>query len=347
MRCWETGTSWTGRDTTDRWFAVTSSNGVEANVSASDVDRQATVPACNRDLVVQATRWGTDHFGTATTRQAERANTGSGSYWSGYCWGFVEGAYHFNGRELPRGTACQVYESYHSRGQIHTGGTPPRGALVYWASSTSAGHAALGLGNDTVIASQGFGGQGLPISTYGLSYASGYLGWARAGSSRRLGARRPLGGSQVAPTVRAVRRCAALPGGARARGATGGRVAPGADPTSRPSRAPLRRRARVLHEPLRSLPPRRPDAWPLPLGRQRRAGGPALDRSLHVVPDWVPSSTPREPPFLYPNVRAHVPRPAPCAASVTPMCPRSADKDSRWPRRSTSLSSSASAGVSP
>jgi hypothetical protein len=99
------------------------------------------------------------------------------SPWSGLCETFVERMYGVIG-QYP--TATDNFAAQRDAGQLHTDSDPPPGALVFWSSSSSAGHVAISIGGGQVIGTTGYWGDRTAVSQYGLDYAGGYLGWAAA-----------------------------------------------------------------------------------------------------------------------------------------------------------------------
>lgn len=100
--------------------------------------------------------------------------------WSGDCAKFGHRAWSVAGISVPRGNAIDIYKVYRSRGQVHTVGTPPAGALVFW-NVTSYGHVAVSVGGNQVIGTRGMDFARLPIQQYSIAAISGYLGWVMPG----------------------------------------------------------------------------------------------------------------------------------------------------------------------
>lgn len=63
-----------------------------------------------------------------------------------------------------------------SHGYMHTTGTPPRGALVWYHNSSGTGHVVISLGEGKIIGSS-VGGR---VGVAGYQYRSGYRGWTVA-----------------------------------------------------------------------------------------------------------------------------------------------------------------------
>ncbi len=98
-----------------------------------------------------------------------------GSWWSGQCEAFVEVAY---GTRQRADSAWTHYQFRLQKGQIHTDVQPPAGAFVFYAGQD--GHTGIALGDGTVISTQGYAGNQLPVWRHHVTgLTNGYLGWAR------------------------------------------------------------------------------------------------------------------------------------------------------------------------
>lgn len=102
------------------------------------------------------------------------------TYWSGRCETFVELAFGTRSRAI---SAQENYLWRLARNQIHTDQAAPAGTLVFYGGSSD-GHVGISLGDGTVISTQGYIGDRLPVwqhRTAGLS--NPYLGWAYVDNS--------------------------------------------------------------------------------------------------------------------------------------------------------------------
>jgi hypothetical protein len=164
-----------------RWFYVTVSNGKTGFVKAERVGRQTSVANCSTNLAVMASLWttGLDHYNKKTPTAADLANmkkyfgkpadkssNGWGPMldWNGECISFAALAWLSTGatHRIYFANAIDSYYKYRSRGLVHTSGTPPRGALVYWHSYSGGkdyGHVAVSLGNGRVVTTGGYDAQ--------------------------------------------------------------------------------------------------------------------------------------------------------------------------------------------
>jgi hypothetical protein len=100
----------------------------------------------------------------------------SNHVWNGWCYNFVAHAY---GRSASGYyTAIDHYNDLRNRGMIHTSGTPPSGALVFFgtaAINNYAGHVMLSEGNGYYITAA------WPVQRVTLSWPGApYLGWSYA-----------------------------------------------------------------------------------------------------------------------------------------------------------------------
>ncbi|CAO5151396.1 SH3b domain-containing protein [Frankia sp. AiPs1] len=96
--------------------------------------------------------------------------------WSGWCEQFVEQAENFTFR-FPTALADFAWQRDH--GRLHTGGTPPAGALVFYGGG-SAGHVAVSIGGGQAVGTYGFVGQRLAVRQYPVVgfLTNPYLGWS-------------------------------------------------------------------------------------------------------------------------------------------------------------------------
>jgi NlpC/P60 family protein len=99
--------------------------------------------------------------------------TSSGAWWAWKCETFVENAYGTSGRYA---TALAHYRAV--KANIHTSGTPPPGAMVFY-NLTQWGHVGISVGGGYVISTQTPNGAAVKKHTVG--YFSNYLGWASPG----------------------------------------------------------------------------------------------------------------------------------------------------------------------
>lgn len=186
MVCWrKSSISTTEEYGTDMWFVVRNGDN-EGWVHASHVIRQTTVPWCGDDItknaeVNAASYWNQTYASSTVAGLFAGSDWAPGPYgeWSGDCVKLGYAAWHFAGRNpIARATAIKQYQAYASLGRIHTAGTPPMGALVFYTYST-VGHVNVSVGGGYVVTTNGIDGQGQANSyrTVG-SYGSAYLGWA-------------------------------------------------------------------------------------------------------------------------------------------------------------------------
>jgi hypothetical protein len=94
--------------------------------------------------------------------------------WNNQCELFVERAYGTSGR-FP--TAKDDYYWQKNNGFLHTTGTAPAGALVFFKSTTPAQHVALSIGDGLAIST------GPKVYILKISDRKDYLGWSVAPSS--------------------------------------------------------------------------------------------------------------------------------------------------------------------
>ena len=78
------------------------------------------------------------------------------SNWAGHCYAFVRGAFirgaGLGDTMLPLAPDARSAAGwYRVHGQLRSGGTPPRGALVFYDNRTPRGHVAISLGGGAVI----------------------------------------------------------------------------------------------------------------------------------------------------------------------------------------------------
>ncbi len=76
---------------------------------------------------------------------------------------------------MPKGNAINNYYYWRDRGRIQ-GGTPPRGAIVFY-NVTTLGHETISLGNGYVATTQGTDNSNLPNTVKRFDSWSNYLGW--------------------------------------------------------------------------------------------------------------------------------------------------------------------------
>jgi len=110
--------------------------------------------------------------------QDTNSGWGPGYDWSGDCSSYAALAWH-DGADVNIyfGNAAQMYQHYRGMPGFHTGGVPPRGALVFWQFSTL-GHVMVSLGDGEVAGTQGTDGQHLLTFAVPMSYENGRLGAA-------------------------------------------------------------------------------------------------------------------------------------------------------------------------
>jgi Bacterial SH3 domain len=176
---WQGGTNVNGNAT---WDKVTFSNGLTGAIS----DYYTTTPSWNSyapntgpcggtpsSREQRAMDWARSVLGNAYTN----GDLGDSNHpWNGWCDNFVAHAYGLAASGYA--TAIAHYNARNSQGQIHTTGTPPSGALVFFAAAAIngyAGHVMLSEGNGNYITTASV------ISRVSLSWPGApYLGWAYA-----------------------------------------------------------------------------------------------------------------------------------------------------------------------
>lgn len=187
MHCWIDDSPVTGLYRSARWFYVTATNGVRAFVHSSFVADQATVPHCSTHRGISASRWAAMRVGATSPTQAEAAGTGARE-WSGWCYLFAQQAHAQSHGTRPYaglGTARATFDAYSRNGRVSTNMNPdaiPIGSIVFWRSVTSAGHAAVYVGQGHVISTQGIEGQRRPVARLPLTHWGTPSGWVAPGS---------------------------------------------------------------------------------------------------------------------------------------------------------------------
>jgi hypothetical protein len=180
MICWED-------ETTGRWFWV-DFGGLVGFIKSTLVAGQISTPNCWWKSDTTTGNWAFQHLGQTYASSAE-ANLvpwawtpGSFGEWSGDCVAFAWLATHSGSLSMwVGGNAINIFNYYKANGRVHTGGVPPRGALVFWHAYNSAGvdygHVAVSAGNGWVVGTQGWDGQGLPIALSTITSHGTPLGW--------------------------------------------------------------------------------------------------------------------------------------------------------------------------
>jgi hypothetical protein len=165
------------------WFYVRAADRKTGFVPAVQVSNPEPVHACSADLAVTAALWVTHpdvwnqvHPTAAMVAELKRAyghayDFGTDDDWSSDSRAFGALAYLANGNKykLPLTNPIDTYNSYKSQGKVHTTGTPPTGALVFWHYASSYGYdyglLGISLGNRLTETAPGFDTQQLPITT--------------------------------------------------------------------------------------------------------------------------------------------------------------------------------------
>jgi hypothetical protein len=174
-----------------RWFYVTSGS-YQGFVKAERVTNQnPSSPSCLNNgseqlravaASLQATGLSEIYqvYPTATDKTNALSAYGFNDWgaqgdWSGDCVMFVGLAWWRAGQKIHHGAdAYHIAQTY----TLH-GGTPPRGAAVFWKWSTP-GHVAISLGNGMVVTTQGMDGDLLKTTDVTMAAVGAgkiYLGW--------------------------------------------------------------------------------------------------------------------------------------------------------------------------
>ena len=178
---WQGGTNVSGNAT---WDKVTFSNGLTGAIA----DYYTTTPSWNSyapntgACTTSSTReqramdWARSVLGNAYTN----GDLGDSNHaWNGWCDNFVGHAYGLAASGFA--TAIDHYNYMNSQGLINTTGTPPSGALVFFAAAAIngyAGHVMLSEGNGNYITT------GSIIQRVSLTWPGApYLGWSYANSN--------------------------------------------------------------------------------------------------------------------------------------------------------------------
>jgi uncharacterized protein YraI len=92
--------------------------------------------------------------------------------WENWCMRFQAKAYGWSSSGFPTAQAAGDWmEAHHF---LHSAGTPPRGALVWYKNSSNTGHVVVSLGEGKIIGTSVHGAIG--VDSY--RYRSGYRGWS-------------------------------------------------------------------------------------------------------------------------------------------------------------------------
>jgi hypothetical protein len=183
MVCWVDGSSFTGRYTSNRWFRVRSSTGVEGYVHSSNVTSQTRVGSCTSMADVNAALRAANRVGQKYASTTDRQMFSTASWhpgpvgeWSGDCPKLGHVAWR-GARTLPSGNAIVQYRFYRDRGRIKQG-TPPAGALVFYDVARPYGHVAVSLGGGRIATTIGLDWAEKPNARVRMSHFGNYLGWA-------------------------------------------------------------------------------------------------------------------------------------------------------------------------
>ena len=165
--CQTTGTSVTGTyGTSNIWdmigsggfvsdaYVYTGSDGTVAHACSY----AASPPRANPRGVNAAISWEFSHLGSTA--------------YEGWCLKFAALAYGWSGAGWS--TAEVAGDWMVSHGYMHTTGTPPRGALVWYHNSSGTGHIVTSLGEGKIIGTSVNGDVGVA----GYLYRDGYRGWS-------------------------------------------------------------------------------------------------------------------------------------------------------------------------
>ncbi|RNL78908.1 hypothetical protein EFL95_07580 [Nocardioides marmorisolisilvae] len=191
--CWEQGRTAYSQQ---KWFYVELDFGGSGFIPAPAVatagaDRSA--PACSSVYRINAAQMAlnrTDQtfIGASDAKLLaslghpnDSSSAGTHGDWPGDCIGFAQLAWYLGGYGgVPGGDAIGSYNVYKSRGWVNKTGIPPRGALIYWAATSSNayhGHVAVSLGNNMEVTTQGLDGQDNNNPIVIKAIPSGSLGW--------------------------------------------------------------------------------------------------------------------------------------------------------------------------
>lgn len=177
MHCWIDDSTVTESYKSNRWFYVTSRDGVRGFVHSSRVEKQTSVPNCSQHRGIAASRWAAAKVGSTTPTTAEKSGNPTMDRWSGWCYVFAFDAFKFSTGVQPKsghGSAKNTFYAYQREGKVSTNlnhGSINIGSIVFWTSGTY-GHAAIYVGQGQVATTRGDGStkkaiEITPMSTFG------------------------------------------------------------------------------------------------------------------------------------------------------------------------------------
>jgi uncharacterized protein YraI len=167
ISCQVTGTSVTGTyGTTKLWDMITSGGFVsDAYVNTGSAGQvaptcayAASPPRANPNGADAAISWEFAQLGSTANE--------------GWCLKFQGQAYGWSYTGF--NTAEDAGDWIEANGYLHTTGTPPRGALVWYHNSAGTGHIVVSLGQGLIIGTSVNGAVGVA----GYLYRTGYRGWS-------------------------------------------------------------------------------------------------------------------------------------------------------------------------
>ena len=162
MHCWIDDSWAVGAYGSNRWFYVTTANGIRNFVHSSRVERQSVVPHCNSHRGVAAARWAAMQFDETVPGPGENAGNSRMDRWSGWCYVFAWDAHALSHGARPLtgyGSAKNTFYAYDRLRRVKRDLNPAAmriGSIVFWTSG-SFGHAAIYVGQGMVVTTQGFG----------------------------------------------------------------------------------------------------------------------------------------------------------------------------------------------
>jgi hypothetical protein len=188
MRCYRDGSWATGAYRSPRWFLVYLSDGREGYVHSSFVTGQVPTPNCTTLAYVRAADKVLSYLGQVYAASDVANYYGAASWapgpfaeWSGDCAKLSGSAYILGaGLSFPRGNAIDQFRSLRGQGRIYPG-IPRYGAPVFYDIAAPYGHTAVYVGGLTIVTTQGYDHNALPVVRKGLYDYGNYLGWAAIG----------------------------------------------------------------------------------------------------------------------------------------------------------------------
>lgn len=187
MHCWTDESTVTEAYQSNRWFYVTSRDGVRGFVHSSRIDKQTSVPNCSQHRGIAAARWAAAKVGSTTPTTAEMSGNPTMDRWSGWCYVFAFDAFKFSTGAQPKsgyGSAKNTFYAYQREGKVSSNldhGAISIGSIVFWTSGTH-GHAAIYVGQGHVATTRGDGSTKKPIEITPISTFGTAAGWVAPGN---------------------------------------------------------------------------------------------------------------------------------------------------------------------